>query len=132
MSVECMGTTYSIFAYPKKPDNSVYADEYGMLPNRYEELFDIYCNGKGDYPLSDAFAQLLFKKSGKLNYSEVVVQWVKVESSDRSFIIDTLTQMDEQEFADSYDDRQYYIDLMNELFDKIDSYPEHDYYFKWS
>ena len=131
--MECsMGTTYSIFAYPKKEDNSVYATEYGMLPNRYEDLFDIYCNGKGDYPLGDVFAQLLFKKSGKSSYSEVVVQFVKIESADRSFIINALNELDDKEFEHSYDSRQYYIDLMNELFDKIDSYPEHDYYFKWS
>ena len=130
--MECsMGTTYSIFAYPKKEDNFVYATEYGMLPNRYEDLFDIYCNGKGDYPLGDVFAQLLFKKSGKSSYSELVMQFVKIESADRSFIVNALNELDDKEFEHSYDSRQYYIDLMNELFDKIDSYPEHDYYFKW-
>ena len=127
-----MGTTYSIFAYPKKKDNSIYAEEYGMLPNRYEELFDIYCNGKGDYPLGEVFAQLLFSKSGKSGYSEVVVQWVKVEPADRAFIVKALSDLEDKEFTHSYNGRQYYINLMNELFDVMNSHQEHDYYFKWS
>lgn len=127
-----MGTTYSIFAYPKKSDNSVYATEYGMLPNRYEELDDIYYNGKGDYPLGKVFAQLLLHKSGKSDYSQIILCWVKIESADRSFIINALSELEDDQFIDAYASKNNYIDLMNELFDKIDSYPEYDYYFKWS
>lgn len=127
-----MGTTYSIFAYPKRSDNSIYATEYGMLPNRYEEFDDIYCNGKGDYPLSKAFGQLLLKKAGKFDYSEVILSWVKVEPNDKVFIINVLSEMEDDQFGDAYATKQDYIDLINELFAQIDLNSEYDYYFKWS
>lgn len=127
-----MGMSYSIFTYPKKKDNYDYATEWGMLPNRYENLDDLYCNGKGDYPLGKAFGQLLLNKAGKSDYSQVVLSWVKVEPKDKAFIIKALSEMDDDQFGDAYATKQDYINLANELFARIDQGPEYDYYFKWS
>ena len=127
-----MGASYSIFVYPKKVDNLVYPTERDMLPNRYEDFGSIYSNGKGDYPLSIAFTKLLMQKSGIKDLTKHPLSWIKIEYKDREFILSTLEEIENKAYEDAYESKQYYIDLVKELFNKIESNKDCDFYFKWS
>ena len=128
-----MGASYSIFVYPKKEDNLVYPTEEGELPNRYEDLGEIYRGGKGDFPLSIAFIKLLIQKSGIKDLTKYPLSWIKIEPNDYDFIFSALEEIEDNAYADAYENKQYYIDLIKEKFNYIIANSDNlDFYFEWS